>query len=335
MKPQSTCPRYLNHPMRRLAGMLSMLSAFMLVPSAHAAGFPQEPVRILVGSQAGGGADAFSRLIAQKLQEIWGQPVMVENRTGASGSIAAEWVSKAEPNGYTVLMATPNSHTTGPHVLSFRYDPLRDFTPITQVMEVPTVLVVNKNSPANSMQQLVDLAKASPGKLNYYSSGVGSIQHLAGEMFNLQAEVKVVHVPYKGSAPAIIDVMAGSIAMGFDPVSATLGFIKSGDLKALAVAAPSRASSLPDIPTTAQAGYPGIEMQTWYGIFGPPNMPKEIVDKWQQSVAQVLAMPDVIERITAVAGEPRGSNPAEFSAFVRAEYERMGKLVTDAHIKSH
>jgi tripartite-type tricarboxylate transporter receptor subunit TctC len=205
------------------------LAIVLLAWSAMAAaqGFPNRPVKVFVGSAAGGGADAFSRIVAQKLSEMWGQPVLVENKIGASASIAADFVAKSPPDGYNVVMGIPNSHTIGPHVLKFPYDVLRDFTPITLVMEVPHVLVVNQALPVKSMKELVDLAKANPGKLNYYSSGIGSTQHLAGEMFNLMAGIQVVHIPYKGSAPAIADVLGGTVTMGFDPTSATLGQIQA------------------------------------------------------------------------------------------------------------
>ncbi|WP_077001170.1 tripartite tricarboxylate transporter substrate binding protein [Variovorax sp. KK3] len=321
-----------------LASLLTAATALaglgVVTPAQADDKFPSKPVRILVGSQAGGGVDAFSRLIATRLQEMWGQPVVVENRTGASGSIAADMVAKAPADGYTVVMATPNSHTTGPHVLKFPYDPLRDFSPITLVMEVPSVLVVDKSSPAKTMKELVDIAKAQPGKLNYYSSGNGSIQHLAGEMLNLQAGIKVVHVPYKGSAPAIADVIGQNVTMGIDPISATLSFIEAGTLKPLAVAAPKRASSLPEVPTTAEAGFPGIEMSTWYGLFGPANMPEALARKWQQDVAKVIAQPDMAKRIAAVGGEPRGSSAAQFGDFIKAEYDKMGKLARTANVRA-
>ncbi len=321
-------------PGRRLAlGVLAAACLALAMP-AHAQEFPSKPVKILVGSAPGGGVDTFSRVIAQKLQEMWGQPVVVENKLGASASIAADFVAKSPPDGYTVVMGIPNSHTIGPHVLKLPYDVLKDFTPITLVMEVPHVLVVNANNPVKDMKELVALAKANPGKLNYYSSGLGSTQHLAGEMFKLQAGVDIVHVPYKGSAPAIADVLGGVITMGFDPTSATLGQIKAGKLKVLAVAAPARTSALPDTPTTAEAGYPGLNMATWYGLFGPANMPKSVVDKWQRDVAKVVAMPDVQKRIADAAADPRASTPEQFASFVREQYDTMGKLVKAANVKA-
>jgi tripartite-type tricarboxylate transporter receptor subunit TctC len=324
-------------PRRALvAGLACLLAGAALAAApafAQTAPFPNKPVRILVGSAAGGGTDVFSRIIAGKLQEMWGQPVIVENRTGASASIAADLVAKSPPDGHTVVTAIPNSHTIGPHVMKFPYDPLADFTPITLIMEIPSLVVVSADLPVSSMKELVAYMKANPDKANYYSSGIGSTQHLAGEMFNIASGLKVVHVPYKGSAPAIADLMSGAVTMGIDPVSATLGQLKAGRIKALAVAAPTRVSSMPNIPTTAEAGFPGVEMLTWYGLLGPANLPRPIVEKWQQDVAKVMAMPDVKERVAAVAGEPRASTPDAFSAFLREQNARMSKLVRDANIK--
>lgn len=297
--------------------------------------FPTKPVRIIVGSQAGGGVDTFSRIVAEKLQALWGKPVVVENRTGASGSIAAEYVARSEPDGHVVVMATPNSHTTGPHVLKFPYDPLRDFTPISLVMEVPSVLVVSGESGIDSVQQLVDLAKSQAGKMNYYSSGIGSIQHLAGEMFKQSTGTEMTHVPYKGSAPAIADMIGKHVTTGIDPISATLPYLQAKTVKALAVAGPRRASTLPELPTLAESGYPGVEMSTWYGLFGPAGLPPAVRDKWQQAIAQIVAMPDVSARMRTVGGEPRGSTPDEFASFVKSENERMKKLVDELGIQGN
>src|SRR4051812_27434485 len=260
----------------RLAGALLLV----LAGGVAAQGFPSKPVRIMVGSAAGGGTDIVSRLLAAKLQDAWGQPVVVENRTGASATIAADFVAKSPPDGYNVVMAVPNSHTIGPHLFKVPYDPLRDFTPITLAMQVPHVLVVSAANPANSMRELVQEAKANPGKLNFSSSGIGATQHLAGEVFNLVAGVKVVHVPYKGSAAAMQDLMAGAVTMSFDTTASAIGQIRGGKLKALAVAAPQRAAALPSVPTTAEAGYAGVEMVTWYGLFGPPSLPRAITERW-------------------------------------------------------
>jgi tripartite-type tricarboxylate transporter receptor subunit TctC len=318
--------------------MLKKLAVFVAAlactASLHAQTFPSRPVRLMVGSAAGGGTDIVSRLLAAKLQEFWGQPVVVENRTGASASIAADFVAKSHPDGYNVVMAVPNSHTIGPHLFKVPYDPLRDFTPITLAVQVPHVLVVSANSPVNSMKELVDLAKASPGKLNFSSSGIGATQHLAGELFNLVAGVKVVHIPYKGSAAAMGDLIAGAVSMSFDTTASSIGQIRGGKLKALAVTSPRRAAALSSVPTTAEAGFPGVEMVTWYGLFGPPNLPKALTDKWHQDVVRALALPDVQERVAGLAGETGGSRPEEFAAYIREQHAKMGKLVKDADLKA-
>ena len=313
--------------------ILLLLAALVCAP-VDAQNFPTRPVRILVGSAAGGGTDIISRLIAAKLQEAWGQAVVVENRTGASASIAADFVAKSPPDGYNVVMAVPNSHTIGPHIIKLPYDALRDFTPITLAVQVPHVLVVSAASPIGSMKELVDQAKANPGKLNFSSSGIGATQHLAGEVFNLVAGVKVIHVPYKGSAAAMQDLMAGVVTMSFDTSASSIGLIRGGKLRALAIVAPQRAAALPGVPTTAEAGFPGVEMITWYGLFGPPTLPKALTERWQQDVARVLALPDVKERVAMLAGEAGGNAPEEFAAFIRAEYAKMGKLVRDADVRA-
>jgi tripartite-type tricarboxylate transporter receptor subunit TctC len=314
--------------------LVSFVVMAICAVAVQAQSFPSRPVRILVGSAAGGGTDIISRLLAAKLQELWGQPVVVENRTGASASIAADLVAKSAPDGHTVVMAVPNSHTIGPHIMKLGYDPLRDFTPITLAAQVPHVLVVSQGSPVNSMRELVDLAKANPGKLNFSSSGIGATQHLAGELFNLVTGAQTVHIPYKGSAAAMGDLIAGAVSMSFDTTASSIGQIRAGKLKALAVAAPQRTAALPDVPTTAEAGFPGVEMITWYGLFGPANLLRALTEKWQQDVAKALALPDVKERIASLAGEPGGNRPEEFAAYIRDQHAKMGKLVRDANVRA-
>ena len=313
-----------------------VIAALGLAASAGAVAqaFPAKPVRIMVGSAAGGGTDIISRLLAQKLTDLWGQPVVVENRVGASATIAADFVAKAPADGYNVVMAVPNSHTIGPHLMKLPYEVLRDFTPITKAALVPHVLVVGQGVPAGSMAELVASAKASPGKLNFSSSGIGSTQHLAGEMLNLVAGVKTVHVPYKGSAAAMTDLVAGNVSFSLDTTASSMGQIQAKKLKPLAVTSQKRASALPNVPTAAEAGFGGLEIATWYGLFGPPNLPRAILDKWQLDVAKVLQMPDVRQRITELGGEPGGNRPEEFAAFIKAEYAKMGKLVKEADVKA-
>ncbi len=319
---------------RVVARVVGMFAATLLCTGVAAQPFPSKPVKILVGSAAGGGTDIMSRLIAGKLADLWGQPVVVENRTGASATIAADFVAKAPADGYTVLMAVPNSHTIAPHLMKVPYDAVRDFTPITLAAFVPQVLVVGQGMAPNTMAELVALAKAEPGKLNFSSSGIGSTQHLAGEMFNLAAGVKTVHVPYKGSAAAMADLISGTVNFSLDTTASAMGQISAKKLKPLAVAAPRRAAALPNVPTTAEAGFPGVDIGTWYGLFAPPNMPRALLDKWHQDVATVLQMPDVRQRIIDLGGEAGGNKPEEFGAYIRAEYAKMGKLVRDANVKA-
>jgi tripartite-type tricarboxylate transporter receptor subunit TctC len=316
-----------------MSRMLLLVALLGVAGAVNAQSFPSKPVRIMVGSAAGGGTAIISRLLAAKLQEAWGQPVVVENRTGASATIAAEFVARSAPDGHTVVMAVPNSHSIGPHIMKLSYEVLRDFTPITLAAQVPHVLVVGNAQPVGNMKELVALAKASPGKLNFSSSGIGSTQHLAGELFNLVAGVKVVHVPYKGSAAAMNDLIAGNVTLSFDTTASSIGQIRGGKLKALAVAASQRSPALPGVPTTAEAGFSGMVMTTWYGLFGPAGMPKNLTDRWQQDVARALALPDMRERIESLAGEPGGNRPEEFGAYIKDQLAKMGKLVKDADVK--
>jgi tripartite-type tricarboxylate transporter receptor subunit TctC len=320
--------------MKALVSLVALGLALSLGAPALAQDFPTRPVRIIVGFAAGGGVDVTARLIGNKLSALWGQPVVVENKVGASGFIGADLVAKSPPDGYTVVMSVPNSHTIGPHLVKPPYDPLRDFTPITLLITFPNVLVVGNSVPAGSMAELVALEKAKPGSLNFASSGIGSTQHLAGEMFNLAAGIKAVHVPYKGSAGAMIDLIGGSVTFSFDTATGTIAHIRGGKLKPLAVTSRKRIPALPNVPTTAEAGYPAVEMSTWYGLEGPPGMPKALLDKWHKDVVKVLQMPDVRARIEELAGESVGNTPEEFRAYLENEFTRMGKLARDANLKA-
>jgi len=314
--------------------LAALCSATLISTSVRAQGFPNKPVRIVVAFAPGGGVDVIARLLATKLSEMWGQPVIVDNKSGASGIIGSNFVAKSAPDGYNVIISVPNSHTIGPHLLKPPYDALRDFTPITLIITFPNVLVVGNSVAAKSMAELVAMEKAKPGSLNFASSGIGSSQHLAGEMFNLAAGTKAAHVPYKGSAAAMLDLIAGSVTFSFDTATGTIPHIRSGKLKPLAVTAPKRIAALPNVPTTAEAGFPTVEMSTWYGLSGPAGMPKPIVDKWNDDVVKVLKMPDVRERIEQLAGDPVGNTPEEFRVYLENEFNKMGKLVKEANVKA-
>ena len=307
------------------------LAAFAAAAAAQS--YPSKPVRIMVGANAGGGTDIIARMLAEKYQAAMGQPFVVENKPGASNTIAADLTAKAAPDGHTLLLATNTGAAIAPHLIKLAYDPNKDLIPVALIVVVPNVLVVGPNVPANNVRDLIVLMKAKPDGFSYGSSGVGSTQHLAGEAFNLAAGTKAVHVPYKGSAQALADLVGGQIQLDFDTTSSAMAFIKGGKVKPLAVMSPKRTPELPDVPTMAEAGLPGVEMTTWYGLFVTAGTPKAVVDKIFAETAKVLAMPDVQARLKGLGGEPGNKSQAEFAAMVKSDYDRFGKLIKDANVK--
>ena len=304
-----------------------------LAAAAAAQSFPTKPVRIMVGANAGGGTDIIARMLAEKYQAAMGQPFVVENKPGASNTIAADLTAKAAPDGHTLLLATNTGAAIAPHLIKLAYDPNKDLIPVALVVVVPNVLVVGPNVPANSVRDLIVLMKAKPDGFSYGSSGVGSTQHLAGEAFNLAAGTKAVHVPYKGSAQALADLVGGQIQLDFDTTSSAMAFIKGGKVKALAVMSPKRTPELPDVPTMAEAGVPGVEMTTWYGLFVTAGTPKAVVDKLYAETMKAIAQPDVQKRLVGLGGEPGNATQAEFASLVKADFDRFGKLIKDANVK--
>jgi tripartite-type tricarboxylate transporter receptor subunit TctC len=296
--------------------------------------FPTRPVRVVLGFAPGGGADIYLRSVALRLNQIWGQSVVVENRPGASGFIGADIVAKAPPDGYTLSLSVPNSHSLGPHVMKAPYDALRDFTPITLGVQFPMICVVGNAVPVSTFPELVAYAKANVGKLTFASTGNGSIQQIGGEVFNRITGAQITHVPYKGSAPAILDVIAGNVTMSFDTSTGATQHIKAGKLKALAVLASQRMTGLPDVPTTAEVGQPGFELSAWYGWHGPANMPRALVEQIQQDVARAMAFPDVREKLLGMGAEIGGGPPESVRAMFEKDYARMGEVVKSIGIKA-
>ena len=307
------------------------LAAFAAAAAAQS--YPSKPVRIMVGANAGGGTDIIARMLAEKYQAAMGQPFVVENKPGASNTIAADLTAKAAPDGHTLLLATNTGAAIAPHLIKLAYDPNKDLIPVALVVVVPNVLVVGPNVPANNVRDLIVLMKAKPDGFSYGSSGVGSTQHLAGEAFNLAAGTKAVHVPYKGSAQALADLVGGQIQLDFDTTSSAMAFIKGGKVKALAVMSPKRTPELPDVPTMAEAGVPGVEMTTWYGLFVTAGTPKAVVDKLYAETMKAIAQPDVQKRLIGLGGEPGNASQAEFVSLVKSDYDRFGKLIKDANVK--
>jgi tripartite-type tricarboxylate transporter receptor subunit TctC len=304
-----------------------------LTPLAGAQTYPNKPVKLEVGAPAGGGTDIVARMLGQQLGDSMKTSFVVDNRPGASNTIAADFTAKSTADGYTLLVATTTGQAIAPHLMKLNFDPLKDLTPVALVMVVPNVLIVGPAVSAKDVKELVAQMKAKPDGFNYASSGAGSTQHLAGEAFKKLAGVQMTHIPYKGSAQAQADLLGGQAQLMFDTTSSAIGQIKGGKLRALAVTSPKRSPELPDIPTLAEAGFPGLEMTTWYGVFAPAGTPKEVVAKLHAEIMAALRSPDVQKRIRGLAGEPGAMTSAEFAELNRADFERYGKLIRDAGVK--
>lgn len=305
----------------------------MMVGAAHA--FPTKPVRIIVAFPPGGGTDIVARLIAPKLGDTWGQPVIVENRAGAAGVIGTEAAAKAEPDGHTLFMATMGNMTANQHLYpSMAVDPLRAFAPITKVVDVHFVFMANPGLPASNVQELIALAKRKPGEIAYSSSGAGGAPHLAMELFKRQAGVDLAHVPYKGSAPSITDLIGGRVMLSMDSLVQSLPHIKAGRLKALAVLGAKRAALLPDVPTMAEAGLPGYALTNWFGLLAPAGTPPERLSKLHGDVVAVLRDDDVQKKIAALGADVVGNSPEEFAAAMRAESAQWAEIIKAAGIRA-
>ena len=302
---------------------------------AQANDYPAKPIRLVVPAAPGGGADFLARIVGVKLGELVGQSVVVENRAGASGTIAADGTAKSAGDGYTVLMGQSTSIVIAPQLYpKLPYDTLRDLKPVTLVAEVPNVMVVHPSVPANTVKELIALAKAKPEMLNFGSSGNGAPSHLAGEMFKSATGTRLVHVPYKGAGPAVNALIAGEIQVMFAPIVAVLPQVKSGRLRALGVTSAKRSAAAPDLPTLAEAGLAGYEISSWFGLFVPASTPATVVDKLFKETTRVLKSPDVIERFAKEGAEPVGSTPADFNNYVRTEFVKYNKVIKDNGIKA-
>jgi len=307
--------------------------ALPAMQDAAAQAYPRKPVNLMVGAPAGGGTDIVARMLGEKLTDSLKQPFVVDNRPGASNTIAADVTAKSPPDGHTLLVATNTGQAIAPHLLKLNFDALKDLTPVALVMVVPNVLIVGPSVTARDVRELVAQMKAKPDSFNFASSGAGSTQHLAGEAFKKLAGVTMTHIPYKGSSQAHADMLSGQAQLMFDTTSSAIGQIKGGKLRALAVTSPRRSPELADVPTLAEAGFPGLDMTTWYGVFAPAATPKEIVAKLHDEIMNTLKLPDIQKRIAGLAGEPGTMTVAEFAELNRSDYERYGKLIRETGIK--
>ena len=299
-----------------------------------ASSFPSKPITIVVPFSAGGTTDILARLIGQKMTERWKVAVVVDNKLGAGGNIGTAQVARSAPDGYTLVMGTIGTHAINPSLYaSMPYDALKDFAPITRAAMVPNVLVVNPSSPFNTVKELIDYGKANPGKLTFGSSGHGSTLQLSGELFKMLAHVDMVHVPYKGSAPAVADLLGNQITMIFDNLPSSLPHVKAGKLKALGVTSSARVAQLPDVPTLAEAGVPDYEIMSWFGLWAPAKTPRPIVDKLNQAIVEILNTPELQQKISEQGAIPSPETPAQFERFIRAETEKWNKVVTAAKLQ--
>jgi len=311
-----------------------VLAALALSASAHAQVYPAKPVRMIVAYPPGGGTDIVGRMVAQKLGETLGQSVLVENRGGASGNIGTELAARAVPDGYTILMG--NVAPNAINVSLFKnlpFDPVADFVPVSLVASTPNILVVHPSIPARTVKEVIALAKAKPRTLNFASAGVGSSSHLAGELFRILAGADIVHVPYKGAGPAIVDVLSGQVQLYFATMPAAMPHVKSGKLAPVAVTSSRRSQALPDLPTTAEAGVPGYEASTWYGVLAPAHTPAAVIARLHENIVKILAVSETRARLADQGFEPVGNSPEEFGAYIKSEIAKWGKVIGDAGIR--
>jgi tripartite-type tricarboxylate transporter receptor subunit TctC len=305
----------------------TLLVCLSLAAAAQASDFPNKAIRLVVPFPPGGATDAAARLVAVKMSEHWGQPVLVDNRAGAGGNVGSDLVAKSPADGYTLVMGVTGSHAINTSLYSkMPYDPVTDFVAISQVAVVPNVLVVHPSVPAKNLAELMALAKKEPGKLNYASLGNGTAAHLGMEMLKSEAGADITHVPYKGSAPAVSDLLAGQVQMMVDGLPSALPHIKAGKLRAIALTSLRRSPSLPDLPTISES-YPGFYADAWSGLFAPKGTPQPVVDKLSAEVQRILKLPDVREKLAALGAEPVGSTQAEFTAHVKREIDKWAKVV--------
>jgi len=324
--------RYLSHIAKLAIAAACLITAPMF---AAAQPYPNRPIHLVVGFPPGGINDIVARIVGQKMSESLGQPVIVENRGGAGGTIGADWVSKATSDGYTLLLGSVSNLAMAPSLYaSLPYDPTKDFTPVGLVAAAPNIMVVNPDFPVHSVKDLIELAKQKPGTIDYASAGIGTSNHLTVELLKVMADIDIVHVPFRGDGPAIAAVLAGQVPMQFPTLPVALPYIKSGKLRAVAVSSATRSPLLPEVPTVAESGgLPEFAVSIWVGIVAPPGTPKEIVDRLNAEIRKAVALPDIREHLAALGADPASDTPEQFSAYIAAETAQWLKVARAAKIK--
>ena len=314
----------------------SALACLILAHSslAHAQTYPSKPVRFLSGQPPGGATDFFARMVAQKLNESWKHPVVIDHRTGASGSIAVELTAKSPPDGHTLVFATAGQIVINPHILKLNYDPLVDLAPVAFLVHTALLLITHPAVPAKSVRELIALAKAQPGKLNVGSGGIGVPSHLAAELLMSLTGTRMTHIPFKGAGPSVLAVVTGEVDLTFGSLPATMGQAKSGRARALGVSTSKRSQAWPDLPTLAESGAPGFEMTSWYGFFGPPALPRDLVTRIHADIGRVASQPEFQERLLREGAEHEAMTLERFAQFMRTESARWAKVIRDRDIRA-
>jgi tripartite-type tricarboxylate transporter receptor subunit TctC len=317
-----------------LAAMLLGALALAMAPSpAAAADFPSKPIKLIVPFPAGGPNDIIARAVGQKMADILKQPVLIDNRGGQGGVLGTDAVAKADPDGYTIAVTSAGALAISPTMQKIAYDTLRDLAPVTLVAKVPEMLVVATNVPAKDMKELVALAKAQPGKLNFASSGPGSLPHLAGELFKLTAKIDIVHVPYRGAAPAVNDLLGQQVQMVFLDLPVLLPQVKAGKLRPIAVGAPKRVASVKDVPTTTEVGMPDLQTENWYGMVAPAKTPPAVIAVLNKAAVEAMQDPAVVEKLASQGATLIGDTPEQFRSFIDSEIKKWAKVINDAGVK--
>ncbi len=320
--------------MKRRTVILLTFALIILSQTVLAQNYPTRPIRLIVPYPPGGGNDTLARLFGAKLSEAWGQQVVVDNRPGAGTIIGTQLAARAVPDGYTMLLSSIATHAIAPNLYSKPgFDPVKDFAPITLLAIAPTVLCVNAAVPANSVKELIALAKARPGELKFASGGSATPPHMAGEIFASMTGIKLVHVPYKGGAPAHASLIGGETTMMFDTAASILPHVRSGKLKSIAIARSARLPEYPNLPTFTEAGLPGYEVNAWYSMHAPAGVTKPVIEKWHGELTRILKLPDIQERLKVLGSEGIGNTPEQFARFIRTEHAKYAKAIKDAGVK--